>query len=156
MPLKLFTKHDLVEGMASRRRARYEIHRVAQPCAKNIKAYLTSRPLAYGPASVDVQAMLSFWPIPLNQEEAKDQDQDQVAPPLGALVMGLLQFPLIAAFTELRSGFLWAGWVGMGGEGVVRCLSDLGCALGRLRACVWGGGLSRLATKTQKPGSLEG
>ena len=102
----------MVEGMASRRRARYEIHRVAQPCAKNIKAYLTSRPLAYGPASVDVQAMLSFWPIPLNQEEAKDQDQ--VAPPLGAYDMGLLQFPLLLLSLNFGVVFWLGGWGGVG------------------------------------------
>ena len=54
---------------------------------------------------------------------------------------------------------LWSrpvsGWVG--GEVLVRCPSSLGCALGRVRVCGWGErSVSRLATKTQKPGSGAG
>ena len=54
---------------------------------------------------------------------------------------------------------LWSrpvsGWVG--GEGFVRCPSSLGCALGRVRVCGWGErSVSRLATKTPKPGSGAG
>ena len=49
-------------------------------------------------------------------------------------------------------------WVGGRWEGRVgRCLCSLGCALGR--ACALGGvgcSVSRLATKTQKPGSAAG